>query len=269
MTIAAILLTATVMAKPSGALFIDGMGIARCEAGTWHSLANPLSAGTAHPNADSQMKTFHKKGAWALTMSGVRRASFGPPVFLGLDNPPGERGWFIDPFDKYPGHWIGDKPTTAKWKRGSNQSETYVKVAKSFLATKGFKSANPILQDVILADFDGDGTQESLVIGASRKSFNMHEAFQGNLPTRKPNDYAFAILRRLERGKVQTTTLYYSDGRKSGVEGKCEFVGAWNIDGGKEAEFVIRWSGYEAWSTSVYRLASGKVSKLVEAGDGV
>lgn len=208
---------------------------------------------------------------FALGERGTAEPASGSLAFGGDESSPGERGWILGgPLAEKDGVlWFGSKPAAPSVKFASPSSATYLSAVRGYLQAKGFKNPKPVLQTVALADLDGNGTQEALIFASSRKTDEMHGTYTLSGEAKFPKDYSVVLIRYISGNSVKTATVYYTDGKKGSLEGHATFAGLWELDGKPGLEILYRWSGYEAWSSSVIGFAKGKVVPLAEAGDGV
>lgn len=264
------LLTALLLAPSSGILVVDGLGIGTSDQGKWKAMDSLYSKSWPKQTIPTSLvNKLTAEGCYVLGRDFSVRESVGKLNFSGDDEGPGDRGWILADRQDNSVIWLGKKPTAPKAIVASNSSATYVKVVKDFLKTKGFKNANPVLQEVILADLDGNGSQEALIFASSQSDSTIDSALRCLESGPKSSDYNLVIVRYLSGKSLKVATMHYADARKGGLEGIMTFAGLWDLDGTKGQEIIVRWRGYEAWSSSIWKFANGKVTNLAEAGDGV
>jgi len=264
-------LALSLVAPSSGLLAVDGLGVGLCENGKWRAMDSMYSQ--TWPKqliSKATVEKYTAQGGYTLGARHKTTATVGTFAFGGDDQAPGDRGWILqDRPEENHVIWFGAEPKAPKVTFAGSNSATYFGVVKSFLATKGIKNAKPKLGTVVLADLDGNGTQEALIFASSRSDDEMRGTFTLEGTKKFPNDYSVVLIRSISGKSVKTTTVYYADGRKGSLDGHCTFAGLWNVDGKPGLEIIHRWEAYEGWAATVLNFSKGKVVKLAEAGDGV
>lgn len=266
-------LLAVALTPQSGIVVVDSLAVGIVQSGKWRSMDSPaIESFPKQTVSTSLVAKLTAEPCYQLERDGtVQALSRHSLKFTGEDGDPGGRGWILQPeADDGPDLvWFGPKPAAPKMTFAAPTNSTYLGVVKDFLKKKGFARAKPYLHKVVLVDLDGNGNNEALIFAASRPDGAMFETYQGNLSIKRPNDYSMILVRYVSGKSTKLCELYYTDGRKSGLAGHNTFAGLWNLDGLPGLEILVRWSGYESWSGSVFSFKGGKSKELAVAGDGV
>lgn len=147
----------------------------------------------------------------AFLLSGREAKSIPNPglKYGGEDADPGSRGWTLGKVvnDYKNVVWFGSKPTVPAYKVLSNSSELYKKAVLEFVKKKGLKKPTILLQSVIQADLDGNGTQEVMIYCASRSADDIHNSFSGNAPGPKTEHFSAVLIRSVSGKTVKTTEV--------------------------------------------------------------
>ena len=267
-----VLAASLLLAPPPGVIVIDRLAVAIVQLGNWKQMDNMYSKTWPRTTIPAEVVKSAASGHCFLLKDKTATEFKNPGLtFGGDDSAPGERGWTLaDEIDaEIPVVWFGAKPVSPKYSVISNSSNIYSKVVLDYLKTKGLKKPSVKLHTVIQADLDGNGTQEVLIFAGSRKSDDMYTAFTGLQGGAKTEDFSLAMIRYVSGKTVKVAQIYYCDARKGGLDGHAVFAGLWDLDGKPGLEILHRWSGYEANSSTIAKFASGRYSKIAEAGDGV
>lgn len=261
-------IAALLLAPQSGILVVDDLALASLQSGQWKPMDSSSGRKTISEGAIKAALSgpaYSLKGKEALPIKNGR-------LTYGDENAePGSRGWIFETegLDEDAVVWLGAKPKAPAFQTFSANSTTYKKAALDYLKKKGLKKPNVLIQTVIQADLDGNGTQEVLIFAASRKEEDIFQAFQGNMPGPKTEDFSMAIIRSVSGKTVKTSEIFYTDGRKGGIEGHVSFGALWDLDGKPGLEIITRGSYYEAWSCELGRFSKGRYTVIAAAGDGV
>lgn len=265
-------LASLLLAPQSGILVVDQLAVAIAQNGQWKQMDSIYSKNWPKMNIPEGTVKAASAGSAFLLSGKVAKEMPNPGLkYGGEDADPGERGWTIgkEVTDYKNVIWFGAKPAVPNYKVLSNSSDIYKKAVLDYLKGKGLKKPTVLLQSVIQADLDGNGTQEVMIFAASRSLDQIQESFSGNAPGPKTEHFSAALIRSVSGKSVKTTEVYYTDARTGGIDGHMAFAGLWELDGKPGCEIVTRWSGYEANSSALGKFAGGKYVKIAEAGDGV
>ncbi len=260
-------------AAGSGILTVDGLAIGMAEGGKWRSMDSIFSENFPEQTIPAAKVTAMAKESSTLLVGKTALARTGLGLTWGGDDAgPGERGWTVsgggeDIYDSVV--WFGPKPAAPTYTVGGNSSVVYKKAVADYVAMKGIQGAKPVLHSVILADLDGNGTQEAILYAASLGPDDISQRFAGNMESPKTKDFSVALVRYLDGGRVKTAELHYTDGRSGGLDGHGIFAGLWDLDGDGSLEIISRRSAYEAFGAQIHGFSKGKLSLLAAAGDGV
>ena len=260
----------SLLLSQGGALAVANQGIGYWDGRAWHS----LEALESQKTPDATVRRLTENGCWVLGSDGTSRPTSASLNFEKDDSfwvPKPSNGASIDMADKW--HplvfWFGAKPVRPKVTHVKPDSPIYSKVAKSFLKSKGFENARPILDSVDLVDLDGDGNEEAVIVLSSRKLDDMSQTYQGNMPKKAPGDYAAILIRYQSGASVKTCECFYTDGRKSGLSELNFLLGFWNLDGSPGAQMIFGYDAYEASGAGVLKFAHGKAKVVAASGWGV
>ncbi len=260
------------LAPQSGILVVDQLAVAIAQNGQWKQMDSIYSKNWPKMNVPEGTVKAASSGTVFL-LSGKEAKSIPNPglKYGGEDADPGSRGWTLGKeINDYKNVlWFGSKPTAPTYKVLSNSSDIYKKAVLEFVKKKGLKKPAILLQSVIQADLDGNGSQEVMIYCASRSLEDIHNSFSGNIPGPKTEHFSAVLIRSVSGKSVKTTEVYYTDAKTGGIDGHMAFAGLWELDGKPGLEIVSRWSGYEANSASLAKFSGGKFVKIAEAGDGV
>jgi hypothetical protein len=260
-------------AAGSGILTVDGLAIGMAEGGKWRSMDSIYSENFPEQTVPAAKVAAMAKTASTLLVGKTALGRTGLGLKWGGDDVgPGERGWTVsgggeDIYDSV--IWFGSKPEAPTYTVGGTSSAVYKKAVADYVAMKGIRGAKPVLHSVILADLDGNGTQEAILFAASRSLDDISQHFAGNMEPPRTNEFTVAIVRYLDGGRVRTAELSHDDGRQDGLNGNLSFAGLWDLDGDGRLEIFTRMSAYEAFGAEIYGFNKGKLSLLALAGDGV
>ncbi|MFO0725231.1 MAG: VCBS repeat-containing protein [Myxococcota bacterium] len=139
-------------------------------------------------------------------------------------------------------------------------SKIYRAVLKDHL---GPKMPPPILQDLRRVDLDGDGSEEVLILGASRKP-------EDNSPKR-PNDWAVAVVRFVDAASKQPRLLELIRHDHTGEQlgpATLRVIALADLDGDGHLEIILE--DRDPWGVAMttWRFDRGKLTKLSEVGVG-
>lgn len=265
-------ISSLLLASQSGILVVDQLAVAIAQNGQWKQMDSIYSQNWPKMNVpESTVKAASSGTAFSLEGKSVKSIPNPGLKYGGEDADPGSRGWTLGKVisDYQNVIWFGSKPAVPSYKILSNNSDIYKKAVLAYLKSKGLKKPTVLLQSVVQADLDGNGTQEVMIYAASRTRDQIHESFSGNMPGPKTEHFSLALIRSVSGKSVKTSEIYYTDARSGGIDGHIAFAGLWELDGRPGLEIVSRWTGYEANSSSLGRFSGGKYVKVAEAGDGV
>lgn len=251
-----LLATTALMAPAKGLLVVDGLAIARLNAGKWRNLVSKKSD----------------------PMGSQRNLSF---QVLGLDKPLEKRlvpklelmdevaeGWYVSGqgeiyYTKV--MWNGTPLKFPKTISYSPDAKQYLDVVSAHLQKVGLKGAKARINKVVAVDLDGDGVREVVIEAAP-----LADMVPRTMEDGQESDYTSILIRCVKNGKPTTVTVAHTDARKDKVLGGADQLRAIvDFDGDGKFELVCSSDYYEGQSAAVYSFRKGAVKKLVEYGAGV
>ena len=139
------------------------------------------------------------------------------------------------------------------------QSPALRRLVADFLASKGLPAAPVKIDEVEVVDLNGDGEQETLIVGNNWTG-------DWDLDART-NDYGFILLARQVQGRTQTLLvdgLFYPKKQEAPLE-TYSLAGVLDVDGeGAEEIIVDASSSDEVGGKTAYRLRNGKLERVME-----
>lgn len=139
----------------------------------------------------------------------------------------------------------------------------YEELVAGYLKKNGI-AAEPMIQQLVRIDLDGDGSEEVVIVAGNADS---------SRPVFFENTYSLVLFRRLVDGKVDTAVLhehYYhedSEGMADSPSGyKTVFVVDINGDG--SLELILRGSYYEGFWYEIYEFSRSGLKKVISDGLG-
>ncbi len=233
--------------KSPSYLIVNGLVIGRFENRGWHSVEG--AAEVKRPIRFNEMRFGPSRLTW--TAKGLLKGD--PNMVLYAEGDPRPDGPWFSGTVGYP------RPVSAV----SNAGSVYSGVVRAFLRKNGITSEARITRAVSV-DLDGDGTRE--VILEARNRDNLLDEGMGH----KSGDYSLILLRSLRGGRVVETPLFFDHPSKSesmNMMDKLQGIG--DLDGDGVMEIVASSAYYEGASATLFRYRRGRLTKLVEFGDGV
>lgn len=252
--------------QSSGVLVVDNLGVGVYRNGKWSSLDSIMLSSWPKKTQDSSfVDGMTAQGGYMLSEGGSVSPFNATLTFKGSEDP-GDRGWIMEPRIHEGGSviWFGPKPSNGGAKMGSTTSPAVVKATRTFLATVGYRNARPVINTVVVADVDGNGSQDTLIFASSRKPDRMYERLNVGLTGVVKKDYSVVLL--TSGGK---TTKVYSSRDKDSADFHWDFGGLWQLDGKPGLELIARCSAYETSWSDLVNLRGGRATTLATAGDGV
>ncbi|MBI5831388.1 MAG: copper amine oxidase N-terminal domain-containing protein [Armatimonadetes bacterium] len=142
------------------------------------------------------------------------------------------------------------------------EGSPYESAIREVLRDHGQSKAPVKLQQAMLVDLDGDGTDEALL---SASTMN---------PEQPPvnaaaGDYSMVLLRRVEGKQVKTYVLaghFYT--KETNAPNVDRVQGLLDLDGDGVMEILCSWRYYEGGGTDVYQLQKGVPKQVLSAGMG-
>ncbi len=155
-------------------------------------------------------------------------------------------------------------PRTAK--AADATQEVYVKAVREFLIGKGIR--NPVVKVTqhLRVDLDGDGEEEVLLSAthySGKEEELLHSPAAGN--------YSCVLLRRVVRGKVQTSLIqgeFHLKANSSATPNRHEILGLLDLSGDGRLEIIVQAAYYEGATLTVWHLAPDRLRKALEFGCG-
>lgn len=148
-------------------------------------------------------------------------------------------------------------------KAQDTNQKVYKEEAARILSKNGLAGVPVKITQIVRMDLEGDGVEEA-VIAAS--NFGMPVVGQ------MKNTYSLVLLRRVVKGKVQTSVLqgkFYTKSSDTQIAELCRLHGALDLDGDGVQEIVTYCEYYEGDWLSIFKVDGGKVTTALEGGCGV
>lgn len=145
----------------------------------------------------------------------------------------------------------------------STGQKTYRAVTAAILKRKGISNPKVKLTQVIRIDLEGDGVEEVLVAATYVREKNRIQSHAG--------DYSLVYLRRLVKGRVETTILqgnFYTRGRDSGIPYWHQVAAVLDLNGDGIMEILLFSQYYEGQETTAYQVKGKRVVKILSCGCG-
>lgn len=146
----------------------------------------------------------------------------------------------------------------------SNNSEVYRRAVAQVLQQNGIAKPQVRLTRVVRIDLEGDGVDEVLV-SATRWA-------GGNLtPSAAAGDYSLVMMRKVVKGKVETTVLdgnFFPKAAQFAAPNEFTIATLLDLNGDGILEIVIDSQYYEGASTVMYRMVGKDARATLETGCG-
>ncbi len=141
--------------------------------------------------------------------------------------------------------------------------KSYAKIAADFLKTKGIAKTKIKLDQIVQIDLEGDGRMEIIITGNFYK--------KGMTEEQSANDYSFAIVRKIVKGRAQNILLegdfFTAKFLRSGEYGppnEREIAAVADLNGDGRMEIVLDTFYYEGNSKRVFEMKDDKPLKVLE-----
>ena len=151
----------------------------------------------------------------------------------------------------------------------SPDQPAYREAAGAVLADLGLPDVKPVLDQLIRADLDGDGSDEVLV-SLSRYGRGLDERTPG--PGAAAGDYSVVFLRRVVEGEVQTEVLsgvVYPEAEDYTAPLQFSVAAVLDIDGDGVMEVILRDRYYEGIGAIIYRFSGTGLEQVLSGGWGL
>lgn len=141
---------------------------------------------------------------------------------------------------------------------------TYSDFARPLLAERGLEVPNPVIKQVIRADFEGDGVNEVIVVAEDISDPSLFA---------EEGDYSLAFLRKVVDGEVQTAILGESV-IVDVAEGETPFVESFEVgavadlNGDEKMEIVMDAVYYEGLGVVVYEYVNDDLGPVAQISMG-
>jgi hypothetical protein len=153
----------------------------------------------------------------------------------------------------------------------SNDERLYRAAVAGILRGKRFARPKINITQVLRLDLEGDGREE-VIISASYYTDGLVSATGPMAIRPKAGDYSFVFLRKLVRGRVQTTIIdgefYPFIKEDTGPPSQYRIGAVGDVDGDGTMEVVIRSDYYEGDGSTVYSLQRNKLVALTSCACG-
>jgi hypothetical protein len=166
-------------------------------------------------------------------------------------------------------YWVGSQPKKVPSSSVAPTSAVYRKAVVDFLKTKGFAAAKPVIESILKADLDGNGTDEVIITFGSRKLSDMQAELSPYPGKKFPKHYAGMLIRYASGSTAKTFVAHYTDGKKGGLSHVESVVGVWDLDGQKGAEIIVKSRGWEDSGAMILKFTGGKTVEAAGNGWGV
>lgn len=153
-----------------------------------------------------------------------------------------------------------------------NEEQVYRAAVASLLRGKRFARPKINITQAIRIDLDGDGREE-VIVSASYYADGLVSATGPMAIRPKAGDYSLVFLRKLVRGRVQTTIIdgefYPFIKEDTGPPNQYRIGAVGDVDGDGTMEVVVRSDYYEGDASTVYKLKRNKLVPLTSCACGV
>ncbi len=159
------------------------------------------------------------------------------------------------------------KPRAVEHK--STTQVVYLQAVSDILRQHKLMNAKPLISRIVRVDLDGDGEPEVLIEASNTKEHPRSRA--------TANQYSFVALRKVVKGKVQTTILegdFHAkadppDSERASVPSQYGLLHILDLNGDGIMEVVTSWRYYEGDGYTMWALEKGKLKRVLGAGGGV
>jgi len=219
------------------------------------------------------------------TLSGLAQTQIGGKAEAADE--PGRNGYYISSFmptlskkDKsYGKTTVGVacswNPQMRQPRLEDTRQQVYLDAVVAVLKAHGLPHAKPHIRSIVRVDLDGTGTDSVVIDAISPDEYGN----TGNLAVHA-NSYSFILLRTVVHGKLKNTVvngafykrpLVFEAGSKDSIWNveQHKLLAILDLNGDGVLEMVTNEIYYEGWGFTIYRVADGKVTKILEGGDGV
>lgn len=133
-----------------------------------------------------------------------------------------------------------------------NESDTYTKMVREYLLNEGLDISSPVIRQVIKADLDGDGTQETL-INAGNIDFPVEPVFSRD-------SYAVIFIEKIIAGKpvyipVQQSIYIQDISPDDSIPCASYISSVMDVNGDEYLDIIVENKFYEGESTEIYEWA--------------
>lgn len=140
-------------------------------------------------------------------------------------------------------------------------NKNYRQIAAAFLKTKGITRSKIKLNQIIQVDLEGDGQNETLIVG------NLYK--RGMDQDQVAGDYSFVLLRKTVKGKPQNLLIsgeFFPRNRDGNYELPTDrkILAIADLNGDGRMEIVLSLSYYEGNAKQVFEIKNGKAVKVLE-----
>lgn len=233
---------------------------------TYYLAVDRLLIGSLRGSAWKSLDTIENRpGKITFTKVGIGTVG-GTRVVNGLvKGPPNDAGYIdVEEMGKFDGVLFSGVARVPRAVRIlDNTNDAYVGVVKKFLVSKGLNSV-PRITRVLMADLDGNGSQEVLIEASNRDVLFDHGMFGV-----KPGDYSLVLLRSLRRGRVIEVPLIFDHPKPEDLNYENKILAVADFDRNGSMEVVVSSRYYEGSAATLFGFNGLKVRKIVEMGDGV
>lgn len=144
----------------------------------------------------------------------------------------------------------------------ANSDPTYSRIVSGFLRDHGVRGRARITR-IVAADLDGKRTHEVIIEASSRDDLLSH-----GMNGARAGDYSLVLLRYIHGGKVVEKPLLFDHPKPNEMPYLNRIQAVADFDGSGNLEFVLSSDYYEGISASLWQFKAGKLSRVVENGEG-
>jgi hypothetical protein len=145
----------------------------------------------------------------------------------------------------------------------STNQAVYRQAAADVLKRNGIANPKVVLKQVLRVDLEGDGEKEVLVTATNYKD--------GIQPHAQVGDYSVVFLRKVIKGKVETTIVegdFYTKTVEFGAPVTYNVGAIVDTNGDGVLEIMVEGEYYEGIWSSVYQVKGAKVEEVLTCGCG-
>ena len=137
------------------------------------------------------------------------------------------------------------------------------------LRERGIKNPKVTISQLWRIDLEGDGIEEVLLSATNYKGLKAGQ--YGISSSAQAGEYSMVLLRKVVRGKAQTTLLageVYARAKVFNAPNAYSLAGVYDLNGDGKMEIVLRSSYYEGGSTSVFEVQGATPKEVISSGCG-